>query len=139
RRGFQAEEANLVLEIVAHVDAAMVVAQAEAGCATSGEASERLLNTLAYRLQGFEPGRFLDSMDARAFRRAVVDGGKDRHRTVRLRGGCGRIGPPHLVGCLGNDGSFVRIAAHRLWLPRRREQLMLPEQSQHAVLACADA
>ena len=48
----------------------MVVAQAEAGCATAGEASEILLNTLADRLQGFEPARFLDSMDARAFRRA---------------------------------------------------------------------
>src|SRR3954454_5022637 len=64
------------LELVAHVDAAMVVTQAEAGCATAGKASEILLNTLADRLQGFEPARFLYSMGARVLRRGVVGGGQ---------------------------------------------------------------
>ena len=81
RRRLDTQEADLFLEIVAPVNTAVVVTQAQTGRRAGGKSPEVLVDALADRLQRLKPGGFLDGVDAHTFGRAVIDGGEDGHRT----------------------------------------------------------
>ena len=88
-----AEETDFVLEILAHVHAAVIVTKPHApGCA-GGERSELLAYRLPDRLQRFEAMRILYGVDPETFGRAVIDCGEDRYLSVLLRERRGRTVP----------------------------------------------
>src|SRR4051794_41719563 len=73
RRALDAEEADLTLEVVAHVLTPVVVAEPEAGGDAPGEGAEALAHRLPDRLAGLEAGRAVAGMDADALGRAWGD------------------------------------------------------------------
>lgn len=66
-RTLDAEERDLLLEVVRHVLRSVIVAQGEAGGDVFGEAAEVAAHALADRLQRLEPGRPGTGVDADAF------------------------------------------------------------------------
>ena len=102
-----AEEAQLALEVVAHVLAAVVVAQRKPRGDARPVAAEVFPQPLAQRLQRFEARAGARRVDADALLCAVVDGDEDG--SVALAGGeaGSRVGPPHFVGVPGGDRAVV--------------------------------
>src|SRR4051794_37933300 len=101
-RALHAEEADLGLEVVAHVPAAVVVAQPQAGGDVPAEGTVAPPDGLPDRLERLEAVRVAGSVDAQALGRAVVDG--DEHRGLALAGHHrGHVGAPHGVDPLGRD------------------------------------
>src|SRR3954453_16640242 len=84
RRALEAEEADLGPEVVAHVLAAVIVAQPQAGGDVLGERAEALAHRLPDRLERLEAVGAATGVDADAPGRAVVDG--DEHRGPALAG-----------------------------------------------------
>src|ERR1043165_4941526 len=114
-RRLDSQELDLRLEIVAHVDAAVVVAQSQT-CSDAGcRVAEVLVHSLADRLQCFKPRGFFDSMDFHTFCGAVDDAGEDGDRTLGFGEGRRGIGTPHLIRRLGHDRPFMRVATILLW------------------------
>ena len=74
RRGLDAEEGDLALEVVGHVVRSVVVAEHEAGGHVLADGAEVPAHTLADRFQGLEAVGALVGVDADAFAVAVVDG-----------------------------------------------------------------
>ena len=94
RRAFDAEEADLGLEVVADVLAAMVVAEPKAGSDALGEAAMALADGLLDRLEGLEAIGAAAGVNADALGRAVIDG--DEHGSLALaRHDRGQVGAPH--------------------------------------------
>src|SRR4051794_40661382 len=93
-RALDAEEGQLLLEVVGHVLRAVVVADGEAGGDGAGEAAEMAAHALADGLERLEAGGVAGSVDADAFGRAVVDGDEDRDLVFGGPDG-GQVGAPH--------------------------------------------
>src|SRR5947208_15115483 len=94
------------LEVVAHVDAAVIVAEPHAGRCAGGERTELLPNRLPDRLERLEPVRPLAHVNANAVCAAVVYGGEDGHLAILFGEGRRGIGAPQLVGCRRHDRSL---------------------------------
>jgi hypothetical protein len=75
-RWLDAEKCDFSLEIIAHVHAAMVMAQLQTVSDAGSKSPEAFPNTLADRFESFEAGGLLHRMDAHAFRCAVIDCGE---------------------------------------------------------------
>src|SRR4051812_20427857 len=83
RRALDAEEADLTLEVVAHVLAPVVVAQPQAGGDVLGERAEALAHRLLDRLERLEAVGAPAGMDADALGRAVVARDTPHRRVTR--------------------------------------------------------
>src|SRR5512144_1326935 len=77
RRGLDAEEGDLALEVVGHVVRSVVVPEHEAGGHVLADGAEVSAHTLADRLEGLETVGALVGVDADAFTVAVIDGDED--------------------------------------------------------------
>src|SRR3954467_6149113 len=138
RRALDAEEADLGLEVVADVLAAVIVAEPQAGGDVLGEGAMASADGLPDRLQGLEPVGAAGGVDADALGRAVVDG--DEHRGLTLAGHHrGQVGPPHQVDPLGRDRAVVGLRAARMTGTLVGEQAVLAREPQDAAAAGADA
>src|SRR5262245_26701377 len=75
------------------------------------EAAEVLADTLAERLQRLEPAARLRGMQADALPGAVIDGHEDED--LALLGGHrrSRVGPPRLVGAVGDDRAVMGLGS----------------------------
>ena len=138
RGRLDAEEANFVLEVIAHVNAAVVVAQAQTARDACGKKAEVLVHALSDGLERFEPAGSFGYVKSDALGGAMVDGSKDGNGTVLLRGGLGGIGSPHLVRTFSDDRAFMRMAGNRKRTARRRQQAVLTKKAKHAVLRRTD-
>ena len=124
--GLHSDKADLILKIVAHVDATVVVTQEQARGNASGEGRKVLPDALANRIESFEAIRLFHNVDADAFGGVVIDGGKDRDASVVI-GVCSRgVCAPDLIGRGWQNSSSVwmRIGSARglaVW----REQIIL--------------
>jgi hypothetical protein len=105
------------------------------GCA-GGERSELLAYRLPDRLQRFEAMTSLDSVDAEAFGRAVVDGCKYRDLSVLLGECRSAVSSPQLVRSVGDDGAGVWVLRSHSRRPAGRKQVMFPHESQNSLLPC---
>src|SRR4051812_2668240 len=124
-RAFHAEEADLPLEVVADVLAAVVVAEPQPGGDVPAEGTVAPTDSLLDRLESLKAVRAAAGMNAKALGRTVVDG--DEHRRLSLAGHYrGHVGPPHGVDPLGRDRAVVSF-----WAVWTSGSLM----SQQAVLA----
>jgi len=74
RRALDAEEADLGLEVVAHVLAPVIVPEREAGGDVLGERAEALAHRLSDRLERLEAVGAAAGVNADTLGRAVVDG-----------------------------------------------------------------
>src|SRR5512144_720676 len=109
RRGLDAEEGDLALEVVGHIVRSVVVPEHEAGGHVLADGAEVPAHTLADWLQGLEAVGALVGVDADAFAVAVIDGDEDvRH---------------------------VRSLADAM----RRQKVVLPHQPAHPSGRAADA
>jgi hypothetical protein len=95
----------------------VVVPQFQTRSGSGGKVFEVFLDALADGLESFEPGGPFDDMDAHAFGRAVIDGGKDGHVTLHFRKGGSGIRAPHLIWSGGHDRPLVRVTGSWFWLP----------------------
>src|SRR3569833_1521439 len=134
RRGLDAQEADLVLEVIAHIYAAVVMPEPQASGAAAGRIAEMLAHALADGLERLEAVRTLDHVDADALGGAVVDSGVNRDLSVGVRHRDGRVGAPQLIRPVGHDGSLVRIGGSGNRRSTRRRQMVLPHEPQYALL-----
>ena len=126
RRALDAKEGDLRLEVVAHILAAMVVAELEAGGDLLGKGAEALTHRLSDRFQRLEAIAALGGMDASAFGGTVIDG--DEHGGLALAGhDCRHVRAPHLVDPLGRDGTVMGLRATRPASTLMGQQLMLAQ------------
>src|SRR3954470_8056181 len=138
RRALDAEEADLPLEVVADVLAAVVVAEPQPGGDVPAEGTVAPTDGLLDRLQGLEAVGNPAGMDAQALGRAVVDG--DEHRRLTLAGHHrGQVGPPHQVDPLGRDRAVVGLGAMGSAGALVGQQAVLAREPQDAPAAGADA
>src|SRR3954453_10302997 len=138
RRALDAEEADLGLEVVAHVLTPMVVAEPKAGSDALGEATIALADGLLDRLEGLEAIGATAGMDADALGRAVVD--RHEHGRLALAGHHrGQVGAPHQVDPVGGDAAVVGLRAMRRAHPLVRQEAVLAREPQDAAAAGADA
>ena len=77
RRGLDAEEGDLALEVVGHIVRSVVVPEHEAGGHVLADGAEVPARALADRFQGLEAVGALVGVDADAFAVAVIDGDED--------------------------------------------------------------
>ena len=110
RRGLDAEEGDLALEVVGHVVRAVVVPEHEAGGHVLADGAEVPAHTLADRFQGLEAVGALVGVDADAFAVAVIDGDEDVGHALGQGDALGHVGAPHDVHGLGGDGAVVRLS-----------------------------
>src|SRR3954464_15503235 len=137
-RALDAEEADLGLEVVADILAAVVVAEPEAGGDVLAEAPVASADGLPDRLQGLEPVGAAGGVNADALGRAVVDG--HEHRGLTLAGHHrGQVGPPHHVDPLGRDRAVVGLRAAGMAGTLVGEQAVLAREPEDAASAGADA
>src|SRR5687767_1753042 len=106
RRG-GAEPGDLLLEVVRHVLAPMIVADAEALSHILLHGSEVLDDALADRLERLMPGAAQRRMDADALSRAVINGDEDRDLPVLGDIGRGHVRAPHGVDGLWDNRAVV--------------------------------
>src|SRR4051812_10971568 len=138
RRALHAEEADLPLEVVADVLAAVVVAEPQPGGDVPAEGTVAPTDGLLDRLQGLEAVGNPAGMVAQALGRAVVDG--DEHRRLTLAGHHrGQVGPPHQVDPLGRDRAVVGLGAMGSAGALVGQQAVLAREPQDAAAAGADA
>jgi hypothetical protein len=79
-----------------------------------------------HRPQGFEAIAVARGVDVDALGGAVIDGCEDRGGSLEDRHGGRRVGAPHDVGTLGDDGAFVRAFDDKRRLPGGRQELGFP-------------
>src|SRR3954471_21605556 len=138
RRALDAKEADLGLEVVADVLAAVVVAQPEAGGDPLGERAEALAHRLRDRLERREPVGAAAGVDADALGRAMIDG--DEPRRLALAGhDRGQIAAPHDVDPLGGDPAVMGSRAMRAAGTLMGQEAVLAHQPQDATPAGAEA
>ena len=105
-RTLDAEEGDLLLEVVRHVLRSMVVPHRQAARDVGREPTEVTPHALPDRLQRLEAGGPRMGMDADAFGRTMIH--RDEHRGLTFTGeGRRQIGAPHRVDRVGNDGAVV--------------------------------
>lgn len=121
RRRFHTDEADLRLKVIAHIDAAMVVAQPHAARYAGGESAEVLANALPDRLERFEPMRAFDGVNADAVGAAMIDGGEDGYLAILFGEGRSAVGSPQLVRALGDNSPLVGVGRTRRGLSTWRE------------------
>ena len=131
RRRFDAQETDLVLEVVAHELRAVIRAELQSVDGARVEAAEVLLDRLTDRFKGFKACRAFHGMNTGTFGRTVIDGGKDGDLALLDRYSRRGIDAPHLVRTIGGDGAGMRLRRHRNGLTLRRQQLGLSHQAQH--------
>ena len=134
RGTFDAEERDLLLEIVGQVVRPVVVTQPQPTGHAFADAPEAFADALPDRLQGLEAGPALGGMKTDALGRAVVNGHEDKgwplgdgHRGRHVR-------PPHHVGRLRGDGPVVRLRPVRVPRALRGLEVVLPHQPPHPLL-----
>src|SRR5512134_1598927 len=137
RRRLDAEEGDLVLEVIGHVVRAVVVAELEAGGHVLAEDAEVPADALVHRLQGLEAVGALVGVNADALTVAVIEGDEDVGHAVGEGDGLGHVGPPQDVHGLGGDGAVVRLV-RPLADPVRRQEPVLPHQPPHPSGRAAD-
>jgi hypothetical protein len=138
RRACDAEEADLGLEVVADILAAVVVAELKASGDVLGKATMALANGLLDRLEGLEAIGAAAGVNADALGRAVIDG--DEHGSLALaRHDRGQVGAPHRIHPLGDDRAVVGPRAVRSAGTLVRQQAVLAHEPQDAAPAGADA
>src|SRR5512132_2564415 len=138
RRGLDAEEGDLALEVVGHIVRSVVVPEHEAGGHVLADGAEVPAHTLADRFQGLEAVGALVGVDADAFAVAVIDGDEDVRHALGQGDALGHIGAPQDVHGLGGDGAVVRLV-RSLADPVRCQQVVLPHQPPHSSGRAADA
>src|SRR5690606_29111624 len=134
-----AEEAQLILEVVADVLASVVMANNEASGDLLGVDAEPLTDALPNRLECLEtrgsPGR----MDTHALCSAMIHCREDRDRAFFECLDAGRIGAPHLVGSVRDNRPVVNTGPkHSTW-PRGSKEAVLPHDPEDPTLARANA
>jgi len=134
-----AEEAQLILEVVADVLASMVMANNEASGDLLGVGAEPLTDALPNWLECLEtrgsPGR----MDTHALCSAMIHCREDRDRAFFECLDAGRIGAPHLVGSVRDNRPVVNTGPkHSTW-PRGSKEAVLPHDPEDPTLARANA
>src|SRR3954454_15019710 len=137
RRALDAKEADLGLEVVADVLAAVVVAQPEAGGDPLGERAEALAHRLRDRLERREPVGAAAGVDADALGRAMIDGDEQRPPAL-ARHDRGQIAAPHDVDPLGGDPAVMGSRAMRAAGTLMGQEAVLAHQPQDAAPAGAD-
>src|SRR3954452_22320939 len=138
RRALHAEEADLHLEVVADVLAAVIVAEPQSGGDVPAEGTVAPTDGLPDRLEGLEAVRAPAGVDAQALGRAVVDG--DEHRRLALAGRHrGHVGPPHGVDPVGRDRAVVGLGAMRPAGTLVRRQAVLAAEPPAAASATPQA
>src|SRR3954447_16072098 len=85
------------------------------------ELAEVLTHTLTDRLESFEACGTFYRVDNDALGRAMVDRREYGHLAISQCDGGSRVGAPHLVWLLSEDGTCVRIAIDRGRSACRRE------------------
>src|SRR5512144_1108287 len=138
RRGLDAEEGDLALEVVGHIVRSVVVPEHEAGGHVLADGPEVPAHTLADRLQGLEAVGALVGVDADAFTVAVIDGDEDVGHALGQGDALGHIGAPQDVHGLRGDDAVVR-PVRSLADPVRRQKVVLPHQPAHPSGRAADA
>ena len=77
RRGLDAQETDLVLEVIAHELGAVIMSELESLGGTGLEVAEVFVDTLTDRFEGFKVRRVFHGMNTDAFGRTVIHGGED--------------------------------------------------------------
>ena len=134
RRAFDAEERDLLLEIVGQVVRPVVVPETQPAGHAVADAPEAFPDALADRLQGLEAGPALGGMEADARGRAVIDGHEDEGCPLGDGHGGRHVCAPHHVGRLGGDGPVVRLRPMRVARARRGLEVVLAHQPAHPLL-----
>ncbi len=119
-RAFNAQEGDLLLEVVRHVVRTVVVSELQPHGHVLSDGTEVLANPLADRLQGLEPIGAPVGMDTNAFRVAMIHGDEDVGQPLAQGHRLGHIGSPHHVHGLGSDFSVVDTARTLGQAVRRR-------------------
>ena len=109
RRRLDAQETDLVLEVVAHELGAGIMSELESLGGTGLEAAEVFVDTWMDRFEGFKARRVFHVMNTDAFGRTVIHGGEDGDLAVVECDGRRGIDAPHLVGTIGGDRSVMRL------------------------------
>src|SRR4051812_30368261 len=137
-RAPHAEAADLPLEVVADVLAAVVVAEPRPGGDVPAGGAVASTDGLLDRLESLEAVRAAAGMNAEALGRTVVDG--DEHRRLSLAGHHrGHVGPPHEIDPLGRDRAVVSFRAVWTSGTLMGQQAVLAGEPQDAATAGADA
>ncbi len=106
RRTLDAEECDLLLEMLGHVLRPVVMAHRETTGAALCEPAEMPAHALADRFQRLEAGGPRVCVDANAFGGAMIN--RDEHRGLTFAGKRRRqISPPHGVHRRGDDGAVM--------------------------------
>src|SRR5688500_17787936 len=138
RRALDAQKGQLLLEIVADVLAAVIVAELETASDVLAEAAETRAHRLPDRLERLETIGAAAGMDADAPGGAVVNG--DEHRGLALAGhDAGQVGTPHEIDPFGGDRAVVGARAMRPAGTLVGQEAVLAHQPQDAAPAGADA
>ena len=133
RRAVDAEEGDLLLEIVSAVVGAVVVPQSQPARDAVADAPEVFAHARADRLQGLEAGPVLGGMQTAALGRAVINGHEDTGRPLS-DGHRGRhVRTPHHVGRLSGDGPVVRRRPVRVTRTGRGLEVVLSKNPIDAV------
>src|SRR5512146_1032359 len=136
--GAQAQEGDLVLEVLADVLRAVVMTQLHAGGDLLADAAEATANGLANRLERLPARGALGGVDAEDFRSVVIDREQHAHRTIAHRPGAGEIRSPAHVRRRRNDRALVRARSSGGAATGRSPQSVLAHQAQHPGAAGAD-
>src|SRR5258707_1936432 len=101
-----AEEGDLLLEVVGHVLRSMVMPHGQTVGDRPGESAEVLAHALANRLQGLEAGGLWMRVDPDTFGGAMIN--RNEHRGLAFAGNRRRqVGTPHHVDRVGDDGAVM--------------------------------
>ena len=119
------------MEGVADVLAPVVVSDREADGDQRSDGAEARAHALVDGFERLVAGARLRRVDADALGGAVVHGEEDGHLAVLLGECGGRVGAPHLVRCLRDDGAVVRPWSKLSPRTAGREQLRLAHQAEH--------
>jgi len=134
-----AEEAQLILEVVADVLASMVMANNEASGDLLGVGAEPLTDALPNWLECLETRGSSGRMDTHALCSAMIHCREDRDRAFFECLDAGRIGAPHLVGSVRDNRPVVNTGPkHSTW-PRGSKEAVLPHDPEDPTLARANA
>ena len=134
RRAFDAEERDLLLEIVGQIVRPVVVPETPPAGHAFADAPEAFPDALANRLQGLEAVPALGGMEPDALGRAVIDGHEDEGYPLGDGHGGRHVRAPHHVGRLGGDGPVVRLWPVRVARALRGLEAGLPHQPPHPFL-----
>ena len=109
---FHAEERDLPLEVVRHILRAVVVSHRETVRDIGREVAKVLVHALADRLQSLEACGSRMGVNADALSGTMIHCDEYRRRPFTGEGG-GKVGAPHGVDGVRNDGAIVAAWAAR--------------------------